>query len=166
MSRVAFFAKSSVCHERPRWDLLRKEEEGSTSPPVAATRADDRAHGVGRSPEGWVARRNAQRLTGTEVGELSGCAAGCSERAGAAAGVGARGLPVLQWCAVPVFARRGRQGGRSGGLLLLLLPHGLCVGGQKGRGGDEEEEGAAGGAQLSEGSAAGASHASAGPEDH
>ena len=75
--------------------------EGVTSPLVAATRADDGRDVArrGHSPqlsELWVARRNAQRPTGTEVAELSGCAAGCSERARAPAGVGAGGFPVLQ----------------------------------------------------------------------
>ena len=76
-----------------------------------------------------MAKRNAQRPAGTEVGEPRGCAAGCSERVD-----GARGLPVLWWCAVPVF-------------LLPPLLHGCCVGGQK-EGGGGERGGEAGGKEA------------------
>ena len=49
----------------------------------------------------------------------------------------------------PVFAGPGRQGGRSGGLLLPPFPHGLCVGGQKEGGGEEGGEEAFGWARGS-----------------
>ena len=58
-------------------------------------------------------------------------------------------MPVLQWGAVPVSACLGRQGGRSRRLLLPPLPHGLCVGGQKGGAGEEGGEVAFGGARGS-----------------
>ena len=127
----AFAQTLEVSHGRARWDL-RTTEEGATAPLVASTRVDDRRDGArrGHSPqlsEGWVARRNAQRPTGTEVGELRGCAAGCSERAGAEAVDGARSLPVLLWGAVPVFAGLGRQGGRSWTHLRFLTAAALAA---------------------------------------
>ena len=56
-----------------------EEEEGATSPLVAATRAVDCRDGARRGhsqqlSEGWVARHDARRPTGTEDGELSWCA--------------------------------------------------------------------------------------------
>ena len=60
---------------------------------------------------------------------------------------------------------RSWQTGRLMVFTPLRVPQGSCVGGQKGGGGEEEEAGGAGGTQLSEGSVAGASHASAG-QDH
>ena len=69
---------------RLRWDFLRKEEEGATSPLVAATRADDGRNGArrGHSPQrsqGWVAKRAERSPTWTDGGELRD-AASCSER--------------------------------------------------------------------------------------
>ena len=117
-SRSPFSARATSCLDtsswrhgcRLRWDLLRKEEEGATSPLVVATRADDGRDGArrGHSPqlsEGWVARSNARRPTGTDEGELRWKAAGrpggarAAERGGqgpaAHLGVSAPGLQIL-----------------------------------------------------------------------
>ena len=77
--------------------------------------------------------------TGTED-TTSGDAAGCSERAPAAAGFRARGVPVLL-SAVAGHAVSGGCDGRRGGLRLRPFPRGFCVGGQMegGEGGAGEE---------------------------
>ena len=70
---------------------------------------------------------------GTEDCELCWWA---PRRACGAGGAGeGRGSSVPGWWCVPVFAGLGKQGGRGSGLLLPLVPHGCCVGGQKEGGG-------------------------------
>ena len=58
------------------WQLRSKAERGALAPLVAATRADDRAHGVGRSPAPlFVPRcraRDVRRFTKPEDGQLQG----------------------------------------------------------------------------------------------
>ena len=55
---------------------LREAEEGAPAPLVAATRADDRAHGVGRSPAPLrvpgCRARDERRHTKPEDGQLQG----------------------------------------------------------------------------------------------
>ena len=79
---------------------------------MASTRADDRRDGArrGHSPqlsEGWVARHDARRPTGTEDGELSWCAPWRPEGARGALGGShgrSRGCPRVPLLAVPVLA--------------------------------------------------------------
>ena len=58
------------------WKLRSEAEEGAPAPLVAATRADDRAHGVGRSPAPlFVPRcraRDVRRSTEPDDGQLQG----------------------------------------------------------------------------------------------
>ena len=77
-----------------------RRRRGATSPLVAATRADGGRHGArrGHSPqlsEGWVARHDARRPTGTEDGELSWCAPWRPEGARGALGGSPRSVTWL-----------------------------------------------------------------------
>ena len=111
---------------------------------VAMTLAEMAHHTAPRGLKDDQGRRGggagrARSPTGTED-TTSGVAAGCSERARAAAGFRARGVPVLL-SAVAGHAVSGGCDGRRGGLRLRPFPRGFCVGGQKeGGGGGAGEE--------------------------
>ena len=97
----------------------------------SATATED---GEGKRGGGAGPARSVTTTEGSSTGDAAGSPAGSR----AAVGCRARCMLVLHG-AVPVSAGPGRQGGRSRGLLLPPLPHGLCVGGQKGGGGGEGE---------------------------
>ena len=80
---------------------LRKEEEGATSPLVAATRADDGRDGTGRSPPPLRAQGGgffARRPTGTEDGQCSCSAAGEAYRIPSRRGGQSRSVTWLPQC--------------------------------------------------------------------